>query len=204
MKPDTTVLPGCLPSPHLLPLIRVSFPKCLWHQVPAYLHRQHPVLIGHSHLNYYHDLWAKSNLQVKDFYIFLMVGEKNRQITILWHVNSNLGVGHKSFTGTQPHPFIYQLSAFLPITAAAWCISYPMAQWHRKYLLSGPYREKPANFSSSWSWPTFTLPHSIRLINTKHSFCAASLCPQASDELTDHKHQRFLAFIRPGEQTCFK
>ena len=77
------MLPGSLPSPYLLHLISVSFPKCLWHQVPAYLHRQHPVLVGHSHLNYHHDLWAKPNLQVKDFYIFLMGGEKNRQITIL-------------------------------------------------------------------------------------------------------------------------
>ena len=75
-KPDTTVLPGSLPSPYLLHLISVFFPKWLWHQVPAYLHRQHPVLVCHSHLNYYHDLWAKSNLQVKDFYVFLMVGEK--------------------------------------------------------------------------------------------------------------------------------
>ena len=32
---------------------------------------------------YYHDLWAKSNLQVKDFYIFFNGWRKNRQITIL-------------------------------------------------------------------------------------------------------------------------
>lgn len=92
-------VPWSLPSPYLLYLISVFFPKRPWHQLPAYLHCRHPVLVScHSHLNYYHDLWAKSNRQVKKgFYIFLMVGEKNRQMTISWHGrirwNSDLGGG---------------------------------------------------------------------------------------------------------------